>query len=606
MVVYAAAVIAALYYGQDLIVPLALAVLISFLLTHPVNLLERLKLGNGASVLAVMVITFSLGGFMIWIAAGQLAQIIIRLPQYQQNIQAKIEGLQHFGGGGAGSSIFGQAFQSITTLTHNFSQPKPLAQPGTPASQEPGTAPVPVRIVKESAGVYGVIGDVGASVAHILLEAAAVIILTLFILLNRDKLRNRLFRLFGSGRINLMTTALDDAAKRVSRYLLTQGMVNAGYGLLLGLGLYLIGVPYAAFWGFVAVFLRFIPYLGTFIAGMAPFVLSLAVFDGWRRPAMTLALFVLVEGIISGLVEPWLYSTKTGISSLAILISATFWTLVWGPIGLVMSTPLTVLLVVLGRHVPQFEFLDVLLGDEPVLAPEAHYYQRLLAFDDDEAHEVAETFAKDKPIVELYDSLLIPALALAEADRHDNELDEQREKFIYQSTRELIDDFNDKNRQTAPTADALVAPKRKVLCVPARDEADELVASMLSQSLREAGYDAQSIRIGFVDEMLDKAEQAQPDVLFISALPPFAVTHARSLCRKAKQRCERATVVVALWGAATDRQNIQDRLGSDCAEYLVHSIAEAELQLRLLAGKLPNLENPPESATETLLAESTK
>ena len=612
--VCAAAVIAALYYGQDLIVPFALAVLVSFLLTRPVAWVEKLRIGHTASVVVVMLVAFSIAGTLIWIAASELTQIVIRLPEYQQNIQAKINRIEHLGGSG-GNSAIAKAAKSITELGNEFSQSnqtvnqeKSAAATATTPSATPAVQPVPVQVVKQPTGLFGALGTVGASVGRFVATALAVVILTLFMLLNAGSLRNRLFRLFGRGRINIMTTAMDDAATRVSRYLMTQGMVNTTYGLLLGTGLYFIGVPYAVFWGCAAIFLRFIPYLGTFIAGMSPFVLSLAVFDGWRRPLLTLGLFLAVEGTISGIVEPWLYATKTGISSLAILVSATFWTLVWGPIGLVMATPLTVLLVVLGRHIPQFEFLYVLLGDEPVLAPEAHYYQRLLALDDDEAREVAEEFAKDRPLVELFDLLLIPALALAEEDRHSNQLDEERLKFIYQSTRDLIEELGEASAEPVPQSTSNVGTK--ILCIPARDEADELVANMLAQSLRRAGHNADSIPIGFVEEMLQQVKQCQPDVLFISALPPFAVTHARSLCRRAHQRCPHVTAVIGLWGAATDRKAIQQRLGAGCAEYLVRTVAEAELQLRLFAGKLPEERKDSsqgvEDATSVLVTESTK
>lgn len=615
MVVCAAGIIAALHYGQDLIVPVALAILVSFLLTYPVTLVQKLKIGNTASVAFVMLVAFSLGGAIIWGATSELTQIIIRLPEYQKNIQTKLDRIQHIGGSG-GNSALAKAAHSISELGEEFSQSNQTVQQqkvsqgnSNAAATKSGVQPIPVQVVKQPAGVFGALGAVGASIGRFFATGLAVVILTLFMLLNRSSLRNRLFRLFGRGRISVMTTAMDDAAQRVSRYLLTQGMVNSSYGLLLGTGLYFIGVPYALFWGCAAVFLRFIPYLGTFVAGISPFVLSLGVFDGWTKPLLVLGLFAAVEGTISGVVEPWLYATRTGISSLAILISATFWTLLWGPIGLVISTPLTVLLVVIGRHVPQLEFLYVLLGDQPVLAPEVHYYQRLLALDEDEAHEVAEEFVKEKPVRELYDALLIPALALAEQDRHANQLDQERQKFIYETTRDVIEDMSEKNQnESGPLAQP--AGESTILCIPARDETDELVARMLAQSLREAGYKADSIAIGFVEEMLEHVKSCRPDVLFISALPPLAVTHARSLCRRAHQNCGNLKVVVGLWGAAENRKTIQERLGAGCAEYLVHSLAEAELQLRLFAGAAQDSESaaPPAAgnATSVVLTESTK
>ncbi|HEX4748454.1 MAG TPA: AI-2E family transporter [Bryobacteraceae bacterium] len=623
-----ALIITALHYGADLVVPFALAVLVSFLLSYPVTLLERLRIGHAGSVIVVMLVAFSAAGIMIWVATSELTQIAVRLPEYQQNIRAKLDRIQHLDGGNGRGAAISEAARNITQLADDLGQANQTAQQAAGPSKGHGKAqaaqqPIPVQVVHQPTGVFGTLGIVGAPIGRFFATVAAVIILTLFMLLNRGSLRNRLFRLFGRGRITVMTTAMDDAAQRVSRYLITQGLVNTAYGSLLGVGLYFIGVPYAPFWGCAAIFLRFIPYLGTFVAGMSPFVLSLAVFEGWKMPLLTLGLFVAVEGMISGFIEPWLYATRTGISSLAILLSATFWTLLWGPIGLVMATPLTVLLVVLGRHVPQFEFLYVLLGDEPVLAPEAHYYQRLLALDEDEAHEVAEEFLNGKQIQELYDAVLIPALALAEEDRHENQLDEQREKFIYQTTRYLIEELGERADQQLPEtgsdsqpADSQPAIDGSILCIPARDEADELVALMLCQSLKEKGYQAESIPIGFVEQMLSKVKAGQPDVLFISALPPFAVTHARSLCRRARQVCTKVKVVIGLWGAGPNREALQERLGPGCSDYLVHSISEAELQLRLFAGsagehddanasETSEIENP-DTATQPVLTESTK
>jgi hypothetical protein len=312
-------------------------------------------------------------------------------------------------------------------------------------------------------------------------------------------------------------------------------------------------------------------------------LVALAVFDGWRPPLLSLGLFVVIEAITSGIVEPWLYATRTGISSLAILISAAFWTLLWGPIGLVLATPLTVCLAVLGRHVPQLEFLYVLLGDQPVLAPEAHYYQRLLAMDDDEAAEVAATFLKSNGLTELYDTVLIPALALAERDRHEDRLDQTRQRFIYNTTKELIEELG----EGASSSEASPEYPLTIRCVPARDEADELVGCMLAQLLRQSGHQAEAISLGPFEEMLDQLSKARADMLFISALPPFTITHARSLCRRARQRCPDLRIVVGMWNSATQIEIIRERLGSGCSETVMTTLAQAQSQVRVLEASLP-------------------
>jgi predicted PurR-regulated permease PerM len=605
-VITAFVVIAGLRLGKELVIPLTLAVLLSFLLTYPVTWLERLRLGRVVSVVIVLVIAFSAAGGMIWVGTHQLAEIVAQLPGYQRNIQRKLERLRNPAGSG-----FAKVAQSIEQIQTALSPSEAAAKQQNEISrartrvthQPPTVAPVPVQVVKDKPGPLDTLGVISGSVVRFVGTAIVVAILTLFILLRRGDLRNRLFRLFGQRRINVMTTAMDDAASRVSRYLLTQSIVNGTFGLLLGTGLFFIGVPYPVFWGAAAALLRFIPYVGTLTAGLCPFVLALAIFDNWRQPLLTLGLFAGVELTTSGIVEPWLYATRTGISSLAILLSAAFWTLLWGPIGLVVSTPLTVLLFVVGRHVPQLEFLYILLGDEPVLSPDAYYYQRLLAMDEEEARTVAEDYLKEKPLIELYDSVLIPALAMAEQDRHENQLDDEREKFIYETTRELIEELGEEQAAQPQNAEVppSTAPALSVVCVPVRDEADELGGLMLAQILRMSGHRVDAIAIGFVEEMLAKVTKTQSDVLCISALPPFAIGHARSLCRKARQSCPGLKVVVGLWGSQADPKTVQRRLGSGCSEYVIHTLAEARLQLKLFTEQVqsPVNEAPDRQAEET-------
>jgi CheY-like chemotaxis protein len=295
---------------------------------------------------------------------------------------------------------------------------------------------------------------------------------------------------------------------------------------------------------------------------------------------MTLALWGGVELVISSIIEPWLYAARAGISSLAILLSAAFWTVLWGPIGLVLSTPLTVCLVVLGRHVPQLEFLYILFGDEPVLAPEASYYQRLLTFNEDEAREVLDDFLKEKSLVELYDTVLIPALSLVEHDRHNGTLDDERQKFIFRATREIIEDLP----EDQPAGEVNERPRSDVsiLCVPARDEADELVGLMLAQVLGAGGYEVRVIPAGFVKDMLAAVVREKPDIIFISAVPPSTISHARSICRRVRQRLPEAKPVVGLWGSRNEIAALQERLGPGCSDYVVNSLSQAELQVRLI------------------------
>ncbi len=390
---------------------------------------------------------------------------------------------------------------------------------GKAAAQQPKA--VPVQVFQPASNPLESLNSVITPLG----SAVIVVVLTIFMLAGREDLRNRLIGLVGHGHLNLMTQALDDAGSRVSRYLLLQLVINACFGAVIGVGLYFIGIPNSMLWGVVAALLRFLPYVGSPLSAVLPILLSLAIFPTWTGPVATIGLYLVVEILVGNFLEPLIYGAHTGISSFAILFAAIFWTLIWGPIGLLLSTPLTVCLVVLGRHVPALSFLNIMLGDQPVLSPEAHYYQRLLASDQTEAKEVLEDYLKTHSLEDLYDSVLIPALALAEQDRHHDDLEEITEQFICKSTKELLDELGDKSKEPAAVEEqrahsdlaTLSAPKIRVkpprhvttvVCIPARDEADEIVGIMLTQLLERAGYRAQAIAIGTTAEMLTQSQRS--------------------------------------------------------------------------------------------------
>ncbi len=348
-------------------------------------------------------------------------------------------------------------------------------------------------------------------------------------------------------------------------------MVNSGFGLLVFAGLHFIGVPNASLWGVSAAVLRFLPYVGTPIAALMPIVLSLAVFSGWQHAIMTMTLFAVLEIAVANVLEPLLYGSHLGLAPLAILVSAIFWTLIWGFPGLVLSTPLTVCLVVMGRYLPSLGFLNVLFGDEPVLTPQAQYYQRLLATDQYEAKQVLEQYLKDKSLEELYGSVVIPALGLAEQDRHRNELDEETQNFIYQSTREIIEELGNGSAEEESSVAAdeseegLRSPINQsrsltIVCIPARDEADDVIAILLARLLERSGHNTHSIPIGTTVEMLSQVKEMRPDLVCISALPPFAVNHARALYAKLQAQSPNLHIVICLWNFEGDIQKTANRL----------------------------------------------
>jgi predicted PurR-regulated permease PerM len=450
--------------------------------------------------------------------------------------------------------------------------------------------PVPVQVTAPPSNLVeelrALIGPLAAPVE----TAAIVIIFTAFMLIKREDLRNRLIRLGGQGRLTVVTQALDDASRRLSRYLLLQFAVNAGYGTLFGLGLYFIGIPHALLWGILAALLRLVPYVGTLIATAFPVAMALAVFPGWNHALLICGLYLLLELIVANIIEPWLYGAHTGISSLAILVAAVFWSMLWGPVGLILSTPLTVCLVLLGRYVPQLSFLEVILGDEPALRPEELFYQRLLAMDQDEARNIVEIQLKEKSLESLYETVLIPALRLAEEDRHMDAYGERTSEFISQSTRELIDDLGERVarqeaenqvKETSARSDRRLF-HREIVCVPARDEADELVGMMFSQVLRQAGYGATYLAIGTVDEMLERVGKGNYRIALVSALPPFAVGQARSLCKRMRARFPDLVIVIGLWEFAGGVLKAQERVGASCAHAVATSLSEGLLQIRRL------------------------
>jgi predicted PurR-regulated permease PerM len=587
--------VAGLYFGRQVLIPLALAMVFAFLLTPIVELLERCRLGRVPSLLVVLVLSFALFATVGWGVTNQLMEIMAHLPDYRANIHNKIEALRAPAIGG-----LGKATATVNDLSKELSAASETAG-NKKLGKNGGREPIPVQVAAPPRSTAEYLYDVVGPLTGILETAGIVVIFTLFILMKREDLRSRLVRLAGSGQLRVMTQALDDASKCLGRYLLLQFVVNAGYGLLFGLGVYFIGIPHPLLWGVLASLLRFIPYIGTPVAAAFPIAMALAVFPGWSQVGLTFVLFSFLELTIANVIEPWLYKTHTGVSSLAILVAAIFWGMLWGPVGLILSTPLTVCLILMGRYVPQLSFLEILLGDEPVLSPQAHFYQRLLALDDEEARDIVDKYLKENPLGNLYDSVLVPALSLAEQDRHRNVLDETRTTFIHQSTRELIEELYEvsvnaagsSNGDSAATVtDISTMSGPKILCVPARDEADEIVGTMATQLLRRAGHDAHTLPIGPVSAMLEQVERLHGDVICVSALPPFAAGQAKSLCRQLRQHCPKVKIVLGLWEFPGGVAKAQERVGLSCADMIGISL----VQIVSLIGNLTSSSNRLQSA----------
>lgn len=584
-VIAGASVIAMLYFGRGIFVPIALALVLSFLLSPLVASLQKIRLGRVTSVFIVLALCFALVTTVGWAVANQFLEITAHLGDYRSNLEDKIQSLRD-----RKSTPFIQATNTVQQLNKELAA-APAVAASAAKSKDGGphpAKPIPVQVTGPPSNFVQDLRTLLGPLAGPVETTGLVIVFMAFMLIYREDLRNRLIRLGGEGQLSTMTQALEDASQRLGRYLLLQLAVNASFGALFGTGLYLIGIPHPLLWGAIAALLRFVPYIGVWVATAFPVLLAVAVFPGWTQALLTFGLFVLLELTIANIVEPWLYGSHTGLSPLAILIAAIFWTTLWGPVGLILAIPLTVCIVLAARYVPEMSFLETLLGDSPALSPPELYYQRLLAMDQDEARNLVEGYVKDNNLESLYESVLIPALRLAEEDRHTDVLGERSAEFISQGTRELIDDLGErfinanalKDEKTLESAFANFG----VVCVPARDEADELVGTMLAQLLRHAGNTtATDIPISTVDHMLDRVAQGNYRMVCISALPPFAVGQARTLCKRIRAQCPKCTILVGLWGFSGGVIKAQERIGSAHADYVSTSIHEALLQIRIVA-----------------------
>jgi predicted PurR-regulated permease PerM len=400
-------VVAILYLAKPVIVPLALAVLLTFVLTPVVSAVQRTGLGRVPAVLGTAILAFALLGAVGWGVGIQINNLAKDLPDQKPKIQKKIADLS-----GSEKGVFSRLLRMI----HEIEEEPAKTEAGAPVTPSVDEKHVVITRPEESSA-FGRLTNTVGPVLEPLATAGFVCILVIFMLIRREDLRNRLIGLMGHGLLTGTTRVLVDAAERLSRFMLTQLLINVGFGIIFGIGLLVIGVPYAFLWGFLTAILRFVPYLGSWIAVAFPLLLSFALSDGWAQPVIVLAFFAVLDITTANVVEPLLFGHGTGVTPIALLVAAAFWAWVWGPIGLILSTPLTVCVVVLGQHVPRFRFFALLLGDKPPLQPYASYYQRLLARDEREAKQVATEYAQTSGEEKVYDEVLLPALALARRDR---------------------------------------------------------------------------------------------------------------------------------------------------------------------------------------------
>lgn len=611
-------VVAALYFCREVLLPLALAILFSFLLAPLVDRLERWRMHRIVAVILAVTLCFVSVGGLSYVLSRQLYDLAYNLPEYKENIIAKARAFR-----GGEDGVVARATKALKEVqanvlsgesSENSQGPrqslgkKPAVRPEDSArnGRSPGVVPndalgtpqEPMQVeVVERVSANSILEAIVGPAFSVLGQAALVVVFVVFMLLDRENLRDRMIHLAGSRQLNVTTQALGDASGRVSRYLVMQLLINSLYGLVITLGLYFIGLPNALLWGGLTALLRFVPYIGPWIAAVMPVAVSLAVFDGWMRPGLIIALFVVNELISNNVFEPWLYGQSTGISSIGILVSAVFWAWLWGPVGLVMATPLTVCLIVLGRYVPEMNFIRTLLSSQEIFPEPTRFYQRLLAQDPEEAMEIAEDFLEKHTLDELYDDVLMPALSLAEQDRHRGELDDETVQFMYTTMREMIEDFGMREPADADDVANTLAEKKQpgspvslaktsILCVPARDEADEIAGLMLSQLTDRRGLTVHVLSFTtLASESIAKINELSANVVCVSALPPHAAIHARYLCKRLRPKLPGLKLVVGLWASGGATKKSQSRLAEIGVDKFVASLKDAAEYLEALASQ---------------------
>jgi predicted PurR-regulated permease PerM len=572
LVVFATAVLitAVLYWARVVLIPIALAALLAFLLGPLVTRLQRRGLARTVAVIVVVALAFSVLGGIAWVLVIQITGLADDLPLYRSTIKEKIADARTLGR----DTAFGRVQRLLDEVLGEIRREEP--------ARERTDEPVAV-VVQPDRQAYA---RELLQWAEPLVTFGVVLALTIFMLVRRGELRDRLIRLGGFGRVPLTTKALDEAAERITHYLGMQVAINGTFGVLVGIGLALIGLPYAILWGFLAGILRFVPYIGAWLSALMPLALSVAVFPTWSQSLMVGAFFLVLEPLIFLVIEPLLYGTTAGVSEVALLVAVAFWTWLWGPVGLILATPLTVCLVVLGRHVPELELIAVMLGDEPVLEPHLACYQRLLAGDQDEAAEIVESYAASQGAERVPDEVLLPALRALRRDLDRGRLTDEDAQLVITAIREIADGLGsgaEVVRPPEPGTFAEACARLGILGCPARDEMDHAGLVMLGELLGPGGpLDLASPQL-LSAEMVAIAAERRPAIVCVAALPPGGMAHARYLLKRLRRELPDARILVGRWGRNGPPEETRQQLLAAGADEVGMTLLETRDQiLRLL------------------------
>ncbi|MGH7170898.1 MAG: AI-2E family transporter [Gemmataceae bacterium] len=629
-------VTACLYWARQVLIPVSLALLLTFILTPSVAGLQRRGLGRIPSVLLVVLLALTLLGGVGYLISRQIDNLIGNLPQYRANILAKVQSIR-----GAGQGKFLGFFQDISdelTQNENRQEKKKLEKKLTrqkaiqakegqrePEEDEAGTEKDrlkekvneevlkagstpsnPLYVQMDSSGWSGAIEAIGPA-AEGLGQVFLVLVLVVFMLIQRENLRNRLVRLIGHGRIIVTTQALDEGAQRISRFLLMQLAINTIFGVALAVGLLLIGLftghrelwQYALLWGFLSIVLRFVPYIGTWIVAAMLTGFNVATLPGWTLPVAILGFFLVLELLTANVLEPLLFGHSTGVSPLALLLSAAFWTWLWGPVGLILATPLTVILVVLGKYVPELHFFEVLMGDADALSTDVTFYQRLVAGDVDEATNLVEDYGSNRAPEAIYEEVLLPALLHAKRDNERGELEAEDYAFVLEGIRDTEEDLA--AARTVQVEEARGANKAIAIGCPGRDEADELALAMLAQMVRLSGYTLEVVSAEkLTAEVVTHLQQEVPAVVVVGSLPPGGLAQVRYLCKRLRKQSATIKILIGRWGDDAKNERIHQRLLSAGADQVAMTLQDSRAQLIPLLQTAANAAPPDPCKSELL------
>lgn len=590
--------VAILYWAREILVPIAIAILMSFVLSPPIRLLRSFGIGKTLAVGTVVFLSFAVAVGLGAILAKQISDLASEAPRYQTTVTHKVDVVRDFLANNPVLERLNGVAADIARVAPKEEDKRAVPAPAIFPAQQPRPEekkPMPVEIVSPPPGVLTILQTVGGAAASPLATTAFVALFVIFILMQREDLRNRFIRLVGSGDLHRTTIAMNEAANRLSRYFLAQVLLNTSFGIVVAIALAILGVPSAMLWGIVATFMRFIPYFGSVGAAFFPVVMAAASSSGWGMAIETAVMFIILELITGQVVEPLVYGRNTGISPIAVVASATFWTWLWGPVGLVLSTPLTVCLVVMGRHVERLAFLDVILGDAPPLTPPESFYQRMLVGDASEIVDHAETFLRDNSLLTYCDSVAMKALLMAQDDVRRGALDERRQMKIRDAMRDLVDDLGDLETQTeaeppaAPdTSENHLATREPspqpatpvgpdwarpgaVLCVAGRTPLDEAAAHLLADLLSQQGIGVSVLPSeALATPQRLETEDRRPELLILSFLDAdLSVAQARFAVRRLRRRVPDVPLIAAFW---SDVDN-DARLNGLCAEVRAETCA---------------------------------